>query len=79
MILMIMTMMMMIIVKSHPLLHPNNSTQIYLPRIVFVRIVSMKSTIKRHAQRHRFPDGLETFRMVWKLSGWSETLPFMIS
>ena len=33
--------------------------------------VSMKSTIKRHVQKHRFPDGLETFLMVWKVSGWS--------
>ena len=30
---------------------------------------SLKSTIKRHAQMHRFPDGLESFRIVWKLSG----------
>ena len=37
--------------------------------------VSMKSTIKRHAQMHRFPDGLESFRMVWKVSGWTGKFP----
>ena len=68
MIFMIMTMMIKSS-KPHPFLHPNNSTQIYLPRIVFVRIVSMKSTIKRHAQMHRFPGGLQSFRMVWKVFG----------
>ena len=31
--------------------------------------VSMKSTIKRHAQMHRFPGGLQSFRMVWKVFG----------
>ena len=35
--------------------------------------VSMKSTIKRHVQKHRFPDGLETFLMVWKVSGSLES------
>ena len=34
--------------------------------------VAMKSTIKKIAKMHRFLDGLKTFRMIWKLSGWSE-------
>ena len=37
--------------------------------------VSMKSTIKRHAQMHRFPDGLESFRIVWKVSRWTGKFP----
>ena len=36
--------------------------------------VTMKSTIKRHAKMHRFPDGLETIQMAWKLSRWPGNL-----
>ena len=35
------------------------------------KYLHMKSTIKRHAQMYRFPDGLESFRMVWKVSRWT--------
>ena len=33
--------------------------------------ITMKSTIKRC----RFPDGLETFQVIWKLSKWSGNFP----
>ena len=39
-------------------------------------LISMISTIKRHAQMHRFPDGLESFPMVWKVSRWSGNFPY---
>ena len=37
--------------------------------------IPMKSIIKKHAKMHIFLDGLETFRMIWKLSGWSGNFP----
>ena len=37
--------------------------------------VTMKSTIKRHAKMQRFPDGLETIQMAWKLSRWPGNFP----
>ena len=37
--------------------------------------IPMKSIIKKHAKMHIFLDGLETFRMIWKLSGWFGNFP----
>ena len=33
----------------------------------------------KHAKMHIFLDGLETFRMIWKLSGWSIQLVLNIN
>ena len=37
--------------------------------------ITMKSTIKRHAKMQRFPDGIETIQMAWKLSRWPGNFP----
>ena len=37
----------------------------------FLRI-AMKSSIQKYAKMHIFLDDLETFWMIWKLSGWSK-------
>ena len=44
-----------------------------MPPRIFFRV--RKSIIKKHAQMHIFLNGLETFRMIWKLFGLSENFP----
>ena len=37
--------------------------------------IALKSSIKKHDKMYIFLDGLETFRMIWKLSGWLGNFP----